>query len=96
MSSLEGLDWMHHKGVVHRDLRPRHIMIIGLEQPVVRIIDYTTAIQLPHAEAPYHVRKGPSVTDLRVDVPITARPMSTSAISIMVRTTISGVWVACE
>lgn len=46
---------MHERDIVHRDLHPGHILIVGNENPTVKIIDFSQAIQLPHAVQPYHV-----------------------------------------
>ncbi|GAB5406143.1 MAG: serine/threonine-protein kinase [Aureliella sp.] len=39
----DAIDYAHSKGVVHRDLKPSNIVIVGTEQPQVKVIDFGIA-----------------------------------------------------
>jgi hypothetical protein len=49
---LEGLEWLHKKGIIHRDIRPSNL-VLDDEDNVV-IIDYETAVPLQEGEVEYY------------------------------------------
>jgi serine/threonine protein kinase len=48
---LEGLEWLHKKGIIHRDIRPLNLVLDDKGNMV--IIDYETAVPLEEGEVEY-------------------------------------------
>jgi serine/threonine protein kinase len=40
---IEGIDYMHEKGVVHRDLNPTNVFLVDEEKNQIKILDFNVS-----------------------------------------------------
>ena len=57
--TLEGLKTLHAMGIMHRDIRPRHMLIMSIEPPRAALCDYGKAVE---AKASKYTKIGPIYT----------------------------------